>query len=172
MKSTYLFLIAALIATGCETGQPATNTPATSASEQTETTVPFRKDGTLEFIRSGEPYLTIDIEIAETDSAIVRGLMQRTTMPEFGGMLFLMDAEEEQSFWMSNTQISLDILFVNAAGEIVSIEKYTTPLSPDSVPSGFPALYVVEVIAGFTDTHGIIEGDTIEWERASGPADS
>lgn len=154
---------AALVCTGCaadESSSPAA--PSTPAAASIE----FRKDGELDFVRGGEAYLTIDIEIAETDSAIVRGLMQRTSMPELSGMLFLMPDEELQGFWMSNTQISLDILFANSNGEIVNVAKYTRPLSPESVPSRFPALYVIEVAAGFTDTHGIIEGDTIEWRRA------
>ena len=127
--------------------------------------IPFRKDGTLQFSRSGESYLSIDIEIADSDSAIVRGLMQRTSLPERGGMLFLMPAEEPQQFWMSNTQISLDILFANSAGEIVSMTKYTTPLSQENVVSTYPAKYVIEVAGGFVDSHGILEGDTFEWSR-------
>jgi uncharacterized membrane protein (UPF0127 family) len=157
-----------LMCLGCETGQPASSPMAVSQQESpaaSQFTVPFRKDGSLDFIRGGEAYLTIDIEIADSDSTIERGLMQRTSMPELGGMIFLMAREELQNFWMSNTQISLDILFAKGDGEIVSIEKYTTPLSPESVPSRFPALYVVEVAAGFIDTHGIIEGDRIEWRR-------
>ena len=160
-------MITLLIASGCESGQSA-QPPASSATEEQEApqfTVPFQKEGTLDFVRGEESYLTIDIEIADNDSTIERGLMQRTSMPDMGGMIFLMPEEELQNFWMSNTQISLDILFANSAGEIVNIEKYTTPLSPESVPSRFPAIYVVEVAAGFTDTHGIIEGDRIEWRR-------
>lgn len=162
LTSILLFLIlsAAALLTGCETQSA---TPA--VEEETAVNVPFRKDGELELIRGDETYLTLDIEIADNDSTITRGLMQRTSMPDLSGMLFLMPEEKIQSFWMSNTSISLDILFINSALEIVHMEKYTTPLSPESVPSKYPAAFVLEVIAGFTDTHGIIEGDKISWRR-------
>ena len=155
--------LATIVFMGCETQ---------SASREVGTTeekvnIPFRKDGTLDLIRGDETYLTLDIEIAEDDSSITRGLMQRSSMPDLSGMLFLMPEDKKQSFWMSNTTISLDIIFINGEREIVHIAKYTTPLSPDSVPSQYPAAYVVEVIAGFTDTHGIIEGDKIGWRRNS-----
>ena len=160
------FLI--LILAGCQSGTstPSTSSPAAS-SAGIEESVPFRKDGTLDFHRADEKYLTIDIEIADSDSAIVRGLMQRTSLPDKSGMLFLMPSEEPQQFWMSNTQISLDIMFANSNKEIVSITKYTTPLSQESVESEFPALYVIEVEGGFTDTHGILEGDTFDWVNSS-----
>ncbi len=79
-------------------------------------------------------------------------------------MLFIMDREEIQSFWMLNTYISLDILFVDAEKRIVTIRPDTTPQSLDSVASDKPALYVVEVNAGFCKKHGISTGDRIEFE--------
>ena len=161
LKSVSLFLLAGLVCLGCET-KPA----ASSNSEaEAEVHIPFRKDGTLDLLRGGENYLSLDIEIADNDSSITRGLMQRNSLPDLSGMLFLMPEERIQSFWMSNTTISLDIIFINNAMEIVHIAKYTTPLSPDSVPSEYPAAFVLEVIAGFSDTHGVLEGDTIAWRR-------
>jgi uncharacterized membrane protein (UPF0127 family) len=131
-------------------------------------TIPFRKDGTLDFLRDGEAYLTIDIEIAETDSARTRGLMQRDGLPERSGMLFRFQQERIQSFWMANTPLALDILFVDADSQIVDIAKYARPLSPDQIVSADPARYVVEVPAGFTDTHGITETDHVRWRRTDG----
>ncbi len=148
-----------LIGCQAESKQP------TPSSETQEATIPFRKDGVLDFVRGDDTFLTIDIEIADNDSTIERGMMQRTSMPDLSGMLFLMPTEDIQGFWMSNTKISLDILFANQSGEIVHIAKYTTPLSPESVSSEFPANLVLEVIAGFTDSQGNIEGDRIEWKR-------
>ena len=161
LKSVSLFLLAGLIYLGCETESA---TPSNSAAE-TEVNIPFRQDGTLDLLRAGENYLSLDIEIADNDSSITRGLMQRNSLPDLSGMFFLMPEERIQSFWMSNTTISLDIIFINSDMEIVHIAKYTTPLSPDSVPSEYPAAFVLEVIAGFSDTHGILEGDTIAWRR-------
>ena len=128
--------------------------------------IPFRKDGTLAFQRHGEPNVTIDIEIAESDSARQRGLMQRESLPEKSGMLFVFNREETQSFWMANTPLSLDLIFVSADSEIVDIHKYARPFSPDAITSSGPAKYVIEVPAGFADTYGLTESDRVRWSRS------
>ena len=131
--------------------------------------IPFRVDGTMSFLRDGETLVTIDIEVADTDSARNRGLMQRFSLPDRSGMLFVFPEPEPQNFWMANTQLSLDFFFVNTDSQIVSISKYAKPLSPESVTSqGIPVPYVIEVEAGFIDTYGIIESDRVTWERTDG----
>jgi uncharacterized membrane protein (UPF0127 family) len=86
-------------------------------------------------------------------------------MDEMQGMLFIFDNEEYRSFWMANTPLPLDIVFVNAKRVIVTIQRNTVPYSRESVPSTEEAQYVVEVNAGFSDRHGLLVGDTIEWRR-------
>ncbi|MEM1095081.1 MAG: DUF192 domain-containing protein [Bacteroidota bacterium] len=131
-----------------------------------EETIPFRKDGTLDFLRGDDTLLTVDIEIADNDSSITRGMMQRDSFPDMSAMLFVFPNEEPRGFWMANTPLPLDILFTAADGEIVHIAKYTKPLSPQTIESGgLPAQYVVELPAGFSDQHGLIETDRIEWRR-------
>ena len=154
-----LFLLL-LFAACSDTPQPEPETP---SADSEETTIPFRSDGQLDFLREGSDYLTIDIEIAATDSARMRGLMQRKGLPDRSGMIFLFDFEEIQSFWMANTPLALDLIFVNADSEIVDIAKYAQPLSPDPITSQAPAQYVIEVPAGFTDSQGIIETDRVSW---------
>lgn len=133
--------------------------------EPTFQNVPFTEEGLLRFERAGVPMVEVKIEIADDDSSRARGLMQRTSMPERSGMLFVFPVEAPQSFWMANTQMSLDLVFVSAAGSVVSISKYAKPLSTEPVMSVGPALYVIEFEAGFADTWGLIEGDTVAWER-------
>jgi uncharacterized protein len=128
-------------------------------------TIPFRHDGDLQFVRDGEPVIDIAIEIAETEEARTRGLMQRESLPDRSGMLFIFDDETPRSFWMANTPLALDIMFASADSQIVTIQKYTRPFSAESVISRDPAQFVVEVRAGFADTHGIMEGDRITWTR-------
>jgi uncharacterized protein len=159
MSFAGLLLLVAAMAAGCA---PSDTPPAEAPASAS---IPFRNDGTLRFTRGEEELLTIAIEIADTDSAIVRGLMQRTSLPDLAGMLFLMPSEEPQSFWMANTPLALDLFFANTTGEIVSIARYTRPLSPEPVLSNLPARFVLETPAGFADSHGIIEGDRIAWER-------
>lgn len=127
----------------------------------------FRKEGELEFLSNdGKNVITkIDIELAENDDERMQGLMYRKSMDEARGMLFIFEAERDESFWMRNTIMSLDIIYVNAHREIVKIYKKTTPFSENSLPSGKPVQYVVEVNAGFTDKYGIKEGDKIKFEK-------
>lgn len=125
----------------------------------------FKKQGELEFIRKDDNQVIskIDIEVADKDSSRIKGLMYRTKMDENQGMLFIFPKEEIQSFWMKNTYISLDIIYVNSEKEIVKIYKNTTPRSINSLPSEKKSQYVVEVNGGYTDKHNIKEGDKINF---------
>ncbi|MDQ3020223.1 MAG: DUF192 domain-containing protein [Bacteroidota bacterium] len=124
----------------------------------------FMKQGELEFIKKdGTAVKKIEIEIADNDDKRSQGLMYRRSMDEGRGMLFLFDRESPQGFWMKNTVIPLDIIYVNSKKEIVKIYKNTIPFSEKDLPSEKPTLYVVEVIGGFTDKYGIKEGDKINY---------
>jgi uncharacterized membrane protein (UPF0127 family) len=122
-----------------------------------------RIEGELTFIKSNEPNQVkrIAIEIADTPEKRNRGLMDRRSLPDSTGMLFIFDRAGQQNFWMKNTYIPLDIIFVNGDKRIVKIHKYAAPHSIDSYPSEKDAQYVVEVNGGFTDQHNIQEGDRI-----------
>ncbi|MBN1633431.1 MAG: DUF192 domain-containing protein [Ignavibacteria bacterium] len=125
----------------------------------------FVKHGELEFFkRNGKtPLVKIDIEVADNDETRGKGMMYRKSNEPNRGMLFVFPVEEEQSFWMQNTYISLDIIFVNAQKEIVKIHKKATPRSTASLLSEKKAIYVVEVNGGFTDEFDIKEGDRIDF---------
>jgi uncharacterized membrane protein (UPF0127 family) len=130
------------------------------------TTAPaFKKEGELSFWAKDnqQQIKSIAIEIADNEGERQQGLMYRTAMEDTQGMLFVFPTSEPQSFWMKNTLISLDLLFVNEAMEIVTIQKYAQPKSESSLPSGKPAKYVIEVNAGFCDRYGIKEGDTVKF---------
>ena len=98
--------------------------------------------------------------------------MYRKTMDADHGMLFVYPEAEPRSFWMKNTPLALDIIFVDAKGEIVNIVKRTSPYSEDFIESTAPAQYVVEVRAGFTDRYGISEDDRISWRRQTFETDT
>ena len=125
------------------------------------------KEGELEFIKSDKKteIKKIDIELAENDDERMQGMMYRKSMDDNKGMLFIFDREEPQSFWMKNTIIPLDIMYVNSKKEIVKIFKNTTPFSENSLPSEKPATFVVEVGGGFSDRYGIKEGDIINFKK-------
>ncbi len=131
---------------------------------KTFTPYSFNKEGEVTFRNANDEFITrVDVEIAEDNAARSQGLMFRIDLKENQGMLFTFPFENYQSFWMKNTAISLDMIFVNRAFEIVKIHKNTTPYAEESYPSEKPAKYVVEVVAGFTDKHNIKEGDNIVW---------
>jgi len=124
----------------------------------------FTKEGELTFTDSlGTLKAKIDLEIADNDYERALGLMNRKDMNENQGMLFIFPRQDYQSFWMRNTLISLDMIFVNDQKRIVTIHKNTKILSETSYPSSQPSMYVVEVLAGFTDRHNIQVSDKIDW---------
>jgi uncharacterized membrane protein (UPF0127 family) len=139
---------------------------AASTEADTTETIPFTKEGRLAVVQDGDSTVTLDIEIADTDSTRERGMMQREGFPnDRSGMLFIFDEAQPRSFWMSNTPVSLDIIFVSADSQIVNIAKYTTPFANERYRSDAPAQYVLETPAGFADSHGLLEGDRIRWRR-------
>ena len=87
--------------------------------------------------------------------------MYRRVVPDGYGMLFDFGEVREANFWMRNTYVSLDILFVNADGTIHRIAKATQPLSDRLIPSRGPVRAVFEVVAGTTDRLGIRVGDVL-----------
>ncbi len=129
-----------------------------------ETEYKFMKEGSLTFTDSLNNSITkIDLEIADTDFDRQLGLMFRKSMETNQGMLFIFPVQETLSFWMRNTYLPLDMIFVNADKKIVTIHKNTKTLSDQSYASTEPAKYVVEVVAGFTDKFSVKVGDKINW---------
>jgi uncharacterized membrane protein (UPF0127 family) len=138
-------------------GPSTTGTPQTASSEP-----PFKKEGELWFLSAkGDTLRHIDIELAVEESERTMGLMHRRSLPDTRGMLFIFEEEEQRSFWMKNTLIGLDILYIRQDGTIESIAPYTVPKNERSIPSKGPAKFVLEVFEGFCDRYGVKEGDKI-----------
>jgi len=126
----------------------------------------FVKQGELTFLANGDTSIvTIDIEIADNASKREIGLMGRPLMGDREGMLFVYEEENMNAFWMKNTFLSLDIIFIDARGGIVTIHKNTAPFSEQTYAPASMTLLVLEVKAGFTDSFGIKVGDRIRWRR-------
>jgi uncharacterized protein len=139
--------------------KPPTETVVTKPAEP-----PFVDEGDLRFIdKNGKEIAKIDIEIVDKEAERNQGMMYRTHMGEFQGMLFLFEESKPQAFWMHNTYISLDIIYVNEKKEVVSIQKNAATENDTSLPSIKPAQYVVEVNAGFSDRYGIVEGTKVQF---------
>lgn len=137
------------------------------SSESPDADAGFRKDGSLDFLRpDGTLIHSIDIEIAEDEASRQRGLMERRQMTLGEGMLFIFAAPDSLRFWMANTPIPLDIMFLAADTSIVNIARRTRPLSRENILSEGLAQYVVEVRGGFSDRFGIDDSVHIRWRRA------
>ena len=154
-KTLAMVLVAASLAVGCKSNDDPVLVEPT-----------FQVEGTLDFIRpDGSKFLRIAVELAESREEQVRGLMGRRSLPAKGGMLFVYPEESDQQFWMKNTPLPLDFIFIASDSSIVNIVRRATPLSEERITSAAPAQYVLELRAGFVDRHGIDESIRIEWQR-------
>jgi hypothetical protein len=104
---------------------------------------------------------TFTLEIADTRATQEYGLMHRDSMPADHGMIFVFSDEAERRFWMKNTRIPLDIVYVNAAGKVVSV-KQMKPYDLTSVPSDGPAQYAIELNKDAAAPAGINQGMTLQ----------
>lgn len=103
------------------------------------------------------------VEIADTPEARARGLMYRRELAADGGMLFVFPQEERLEFWMKNTLLPLDMIFIGADLRVVGIVERAQPLSTVPRGPGVPAQYVLEVNGGFAASHGLQAGDRVEF---------
>ena len=109
------------------------------------------------------------VEVARTEAQQNQGLMNRQSLAPDRGMIFPYDPPVAASFWMKNTLIPLDIIFIRADGIIARIEANTAPLSLDPVAAGEPIALVLELAGGRSAELGITAGAKVDWANASAP---
>jgi uncharacterized membrane protein (UPF0127 family) len=119
----------------------------------------------LSFVSHQDTLATIKVAIAKTADERDEGLMDVHHMTEDRGMLFIFDHPQKLSFWMVNTPLPLDIIFVNKQHKIVRIHHNTEPFSRKNLPSGKPAMYAVETNGGFCVAHDIHEGMKVVFKQ-------
>jgi len=140
--------------------------PLQLGSEEIKYNIDFQHEGNLVILPSDmHDSLFVKIELAELDTEMMQGLMYRKNMEENEGMLFIYPYSQEMYFWMKNTYIPLDLIFIAEDGKIVDLAENTTPLSEKNIVSTVLSKYVLEVNAGFCERNFIIVGDMVEWER-------
>ena len=139
-------------------------------SPKVESTQPQNTGRTLEFVgtldfvdETANIISTIDIAVADNDMTRSQGLMDVRELKSDGGMLFIFEAETRQSFWMANTPLPLDLIFVDMDKNIVHIHQNATPFSKNGIDSVNPAMYVVEVNAGYALNYDLKVGQTISF---------
>ncbi|MCT4630821.1 DUF192 domain-containing protein [Winogradskyella sp.] len=127
--------------------------------------VSFKKEGALQLKKAASDSIitTIDIEIADNDYETQTGLMYRTELGINQGMLFVFPDMQMRSFYMKNTKIPLDIIYIDEDKSIVSFQKNAKPFNETSLPSQAPAKYVLEINAGLSDEWQLQVGDKISF---------
>lgn len=109
------------------------------------------------------PAETLPVDIALGAASWKHGMMFRKDWGDIKGMLFVFPNETVRNFWMKNTYLPLDIVYINAGGKIVHIAENAVPLSTENISSVEPAQYVLEIPAGAAKTYDLKPGDTISW---------
>jgi len=115
---------------------------------------------TIEIV-SGSGVHAFNVELATNDAERSRGLMFVKSLPEGQGMLFDFKRDQPVSFWMHNTYIPLDMIFIAGNGRIMHIAENAKPLSDDLIPSQYPVRAVLEVIGGTAEKLGLKPGDKV-----------
>lgn len=111
------------------------------------------------FFNGDQKVLEVDLEVARTPTQIKRGLMYRTSLAPRTGMLFWFKKAAPRSFWMRNTLVPLDMVFVTSTGRISNILPSVPPRTEDARRSTEPVQYVVELPGGTAAAYGLRAGD-------------
>ncbi len=109
----------------------------------------------------------VEVEVAATPESRTRGLMWRTELAPGKGMLFLFPEEEPQSFWMRNTLIPLDMLFISSSKKLVGIVERAEPRTLTGRSVGEPSQFVLEVPGGWCQSVGVTKNSPVEFEGVS-----
>ncbi len=113
---------------------------------------------------AGGARLPVQVELARTEAERERGLMWRTTLAPDAGMLFLFDGSDRHVFWMKNTPLPLDMIFIDDDGRIVGIVERAEPETTSARDPGVDSRYVLEVNGGWAAAHGVARGDRVRFE--------
>ncbi|WP_428265554.1 DUF192 domain-containing protein [Haliangium sp.] len=111
----------------------------------------------------GHPEARVTVEVARTPRQVQRGLMYRQVMPADHGMLFLMGQERIQSFWMRNTLIPLDMIFIGKDMSVAGVVAEAEPMTDTSRRVDKPSLYVLEVNGGWAAEHHVEAGTPVRF---------
>lgn len=144
-------------ATACSAREPAA--PAVDINQPHPTSPAFVTEPLS--IDTARGTLKFQVEIADSDAERQHGLMYRTSMPQMHGMLFIFDEAAPRSFWMHNTYMPLDLIYIGPDGKIVSIVNNAQPFDDTPLPSRYPANGVLELYAGEAGRLGIQPGDQV-----------
>ena len=152
-------LICSSFLTGCKDKPQA-------SKEITTEPISFTQEAEAYLVKpAGDTVQHLKLEIADDDYQRETGLMYRQSMDEDQGMLFIFENEQPRGFYMKNTHIPLDLIFLDSKNKIVSITKDAQPESLETIPSNAPAQYVLEINGGLSDQWNLAVGDSLILNR-------
>lgn len=134
--------------------------------EEAKHNIDFEHEGYLWIMPSDmHDSLLVKIEFAESTTEMMQGLMYRQEMNENEGMLFIYPYSQEMNFWMKNTHIPLDLIFIDETGAIVDLAEQTEAFSEKNISSKVLSKFVLEVNADYCKKNYVIIGDKVKWKR-------
>lgn len=151
----------AVLAVACSTGAKRDDGP---PMPPPESTAARPANGPKVYLESGRGELAVAVEVVATEPKIERGLMYRQHLPPDDGMLFLLGVEKDWSFWMRNTLIRLDMIFIARDLTIAGIVENAEPQTETLRTVGRPSLYVLEVNGGWTAAHHVVAGAKVRFD--------
>lgn len=164
MRSIVIGLLGLFVLLSCQSNKKPKPNPNMPPKYAVSVEPKFKHQGNLEFLtRKGNEISAIKVEVADNNAKREQGMMHRKTMGADEGMLFIFPDEKRRSFWMKNTHLALDIIFVNSNKDIVYIAENCQPYSTQSIPSYEYAQFVVEVTAGYCSQNNIRVGNSIDF---------
>jgi uncharacterized protein len=162
--------VVALVASlcGCP-GNGGSHEPKASAARPVSDAQPATS-ARVELLPEGHPAVSVRVEIARSEEEVRQGLMFRMQLDEEAGMLFLFDRPQQLSFWMRNTFIPLDMIFIKPDMTVLGVVENAEPRTDTRRMVPGESQYVLEVNAGFSRRHGITAGARIRFEGVTLPS--
>lgn len=161
MKQSILFLILScsfVLLTACKQEPP--------SPPEDKPQYSFRHDANLQITGvSGQPKASFKVEIAQTAEQQMQGLKYRDSLAADQGMLFIFARTDYHSFWMQDTYLPLDMIFIDKDGRIVHIEENTIPFDENPIFPERPCQYVLELPAGTAEKQNLKLMDTVKWQK-------
>ena len=137
---------------------------ASSAACSHSTNLPKAAVPTVTLAPSGRAPVRVRVEVARTPDQRAHGLMFRERLDADAGMIFLFDNDDDHTFWMKNTPLPLDMIFITSSLAVAGVVESTVPFSTETRSCGQQARFVLEVNAGFAARHGITAGTRVEFD--------
>ncbi len=128
--------------------------------------ITFTKEADFYFLKENDTVVKLDIELAESDYEQQTGLMHRSSMEMNQGMLFIYkDERPRPTFYMKNTKIPLDLIYINSDMNVVEMNENATPFDETPIRANQPAQYVLEVNAGFVEKYNITDSLNVSFKK-------